>query len=65
MYYPPQLDLAGKWRFWQYRDTAVLDGYKGEEKYIDLNVFSGTREELEEYRIDSSGEQEAQIPGTV
>lgn len=65
VYYPPQLDLAGKWQFWQYRDTAVLDGYKGEEKYIDLNVFSGTREELEEYRIDSSGEQEAQIPGTV
>ena len=35
--------------FWQYSDKGRLDGYSGEEKYIDLNVFCGTREEFESY----------------
>ncbi|MGN0594714.1 MAG: GH25 family lysozyme [Hominimerdicola sp.] len=34
------------WDFWQYSDTEILDGYKGEEKYIDMNVFKGTIDEL-------------------
>ena len=29
----------------------MLDGYTGDEKYIDLNVFRGTVEELEELVI--------------
>ncbi len=39
----------GDWAFWQYSDTARLDGYNGEEKHIDMNVFNGTREEFERY----------------
>ena len=34
------------WDFWQYSDTEIIDGYKGEEKYIDMNVFKGTTDEL-------------------
>lgn len=44
VYYPP---VFIKWTFWQYTDRAVLDGYKGTEKYIDRNVFVGSQEELE------------------
>jgi len=51
VYYPPDLDMKGRWEFWQYTDRAVLSGYHGEEKYIDLNVFKGTREELEGYLV--------------
>ena len=47
VYYQPFI-TGNKWTFWQYTDTAVLDGYKGAEKYIDMNVFRGTREELKE-----------------
>lgn len=43
VYYPPVLL---DWTFWQYTDKAVLDGYQGTEKYIDKNVFRGTKEEL-------------------
>lgn len=35
-----------KYTFWQYTDRAILDGYKGPEKYIDVNIFNGTLEEL-------------------
>lgn len=38
-----------KWTFWQYTDKAILDGYSGEEKYIDMNVFNGTKEEFAAY----------------
>ncbi len=34
------------WRFWQYSHTGELPGYDGVEKYIDLNVFKGTIEQL-------------------
>lgn len=47
VYYPPDVTMNGAWSFWQYTDTAVLEGYEGTEKYIDLNVFRGTKEELE------------------
>ena len=35
------------WTFWQYTDTEELEGYHGDERYIDMNVFKGSREELE------------------
>lgn len=42
--------LSGrKWTFWQYTDKARLDGYLGDEKYIDMNVFNGTKEEFAAY----------------
>lgn len=34
------------WKFWQYCDKGELYGYKGEEKYIDLNVYNGTMEQF-------------------
>ena len=48
VYYQPLWGTRGKWTFWQYTDTAVLEGYEGTEKYIDRNVFRGTKEELQE-----------------
>ena len=39
----------GDWIFWQYDAHTVLDGYNGEEKFIDMNVFRGTKEEFEKY----------------
>lgn len=50
VYYRPFI-TGNKWTFWQYTDTAVLDGYKGTEKYIDMNVFRGTQEELKEFIV--------------
>lgn len=51
IYCPPAVLFGDKWSFWQYMDTAMLDGYAGDEKYIDVNVFRGTMEELEELVI--------------
>ena len=36
------------WQFWQYCDHGKLDGYEGDEQYIDLNVYCGSRREFEE-----------------
>lgn len=47
VYCPPDVIFTKKWAFWQYTDRAVLEGYAGEEAYIDMNVFRGTQEELE------------------
>ena len=35
-----------EWKFWQYCDCGELEGYNGDEKYIDLNVYNGTKEEF-------------------
>ena len=32
-------------------DTAVLEGYQGDEKFIDVNVFRGTKQELEQHMV--------------
>lgn len=34
------------WKFWQYSDKGELYGFSGEEKYIDLNVYCGSKEEF-------------------
>lgn len=47
LYYSPQIGLKGRWAFWQYTDKAILDGYGGKEKYIDMNAFRGNKKELE------------------
>ncbi|EOS33722.1 hypothetical protein C804_02048 [Lachnospiraceae bacterium A4] len=54
IYCPPEVLFGNKWSFWQYMDTAMLDGYAGDEKYIDVNVFRGTMEELEELVIQTA-----------
>lgn len=38
--------LGSDWTFWQYTDTEQLEGYHGDEKYIDMNVFCGSETEL-------------------
>ncbi len=38
---------SGDWSFWQYSSVGRLEGYSGEEKNIDMNVFKGTRDELD------------------
>ena len=37
------------WRFWQYTGKGRLDGYSGQEKFIDLNVFNGTKEDFDSF----------------
>lgn len=38
-YYEPYID----WDFWQYSNTGELAGYNGDQKYIDLNVYRGSK----------------------
>lgn len=45
VYFSPDF-TTDEWDFWQYSDTQILDGYSGEEKYIDMNVYKGSLEEL-------------------
>ena len=35
------------WTFWQYSDRMVLKGYSGVERYIDMNLYDGTKEAFE------------------
>ena len=37
------------WVFWQYSSRMRLDGYSGDERFIDMNVFAGTEEEFRQY----------------
>ncbi|MBS6953000.1 MAG: hypothetical protein KH230_07175 [Enterocloster asparagiformis] len=37
------------WTFWQYSNRGRLEGYTGGEKFIDLDVFGGSRREWEEW----------------
>lgn len=37
------------WSFWQYDPQAVLKGYVGGEKHIDLNTFHGDEEDLKQW----------------
>lgn len=50
VYYPPE-DIGREWTLWQYTDKAQLDGYQGDEKSIDCNVFRGEEEQLNHYII--------------
>ena len=45
----PKLSDNRKWTFWQYTNRERLEGYNGDEKYIDMNVFYGTNEEFDNY----------------
>lgn len=35
------------WLFWQYTNRKRLAGYEGDETYIDVNVFCGSRDDWE------------------
>lgn len=43
------------WKFWQYCDSGELEGYNGDEKCIDFNVYNGTEDE---FLAEFSSEQE-------
>lgn len=45
----PELPDGRHWTFWQYTGRARLDGYRGEERFIDLNVFMGSPEEFQAF----------------
>ncbi|WP_245958696.1 GH25 family lysozyme [Microbacterium bovistercoris] len=45
---PPGLNDGRNWTIWQYSDHDRLDGYRGEEQYIDMNVAGGTRDAMAE-----------------
>ncbi|MFT3969585.1 MAG: GH25 family lysozyme [Micropruina sp.] len=45
----PSLPDGRAWTFWQFSDRHRLGGYAGEERFIDVNVFAGSREEWERY----------------
>ena len=40
IFLPAAMEGWKEWTIWQYTDTAVLKGYTGGEKYIDMNVLS-------------------------
>ena len=40
VYYTPDFGVGKDYTLWQYCDTAVLDGYCGDEKHIDMNVLN-------------------------
>ena len=63
VYYQPLITAGKEWIFWQYTDTAVLEGYQGTEKYIDMNVFRGTREELEKLTVQCENEVPSEEKG--
>lgn len=50
VYFKPVLP-GRTWTFWQYEDSAMLEGYSGEQDKIDLNVFYKDAKAFEEYRI--------------
>lgn len=43
---PPRLSDDREWTFWQYSHRDRRAGYDGEERYIDMNVFRGSRSQL-------------------
>lgn len=51
IYYKPGIIIGRKWTFWQFSDTEKLDGYSGEEEFIDKNVFDGTIDELRQLTV--------------
>ncbi len=45
----PSLPNKARWTFWQYKDRETLPGYKGRERFIDMNVFYGTPKQFEAF----------------
>ncbi len=42
----PLLSDGRQWTFWQYSEKGYIKGYSGEENFIDLNVFNGSKSEF-------------------
>lgn len=45
----PSLSDGREWTFWQYTNRGRLDGYTGEEEFIDINVYKGSKEDFNNY----------------
>lgn len=45
----PTLSDGRAWTFWQYSNRGRLSGYSGRERFIDLNVFSGSASAFADY----------------
>lgn len=45
----PSLSDGREWTFWQYTNRERLEGYQGEERFIDMNVFRGSEEDFAAY----------------
>ena len=43
---PPSSALEPAWSFWQYNPRGLLEGYEGDEQFIDLNAYRGTMEDF-------------------
>lgn len=46
VYKAPVLADGRVWTFWQYSNRGRMQGFLGDQRFIDLNVFNGTVEEL-------------------
>ncbi len=49
VYRYPRLPDRREWTFWQYTARMRLPGYKGPERFIDMNAFNGTLAEFEAF----------------
>ena len=47
-YYVSRVKYEGRWMFWQHTDRGTLPGV---DEYVDLNVFNGSPEQLQEMAI--------------
>lgn len=47
VYHAPDADIP--WTFWQYSNRTHLKGYAGEERYIDMNAFSGDQADWQRF----------------
>lgn len=43
---PPSNRFTPAWSFWQYNPRGLLEGYEGDEQFIDLNVYRGSMEDF-------------------
>ena len=50
---PAVMPFWRPWTFWQYSHSALLDGYYGTERRIDLNVFRGSEEEFRRFGLEA------------
>jgi lysozyme len=44
--WPNTLPNGEEWTFWQYSHRGMLDGYNGNETFIDMNLYHGTYQEF-------------------
>lgn len=43
VFFPVYLDFGGDWTIWQYKDRGKLEGYSGDEEFIDLDFLNPTK----------------------